>query len=531
MGAMRWGLILAMPMLAALSSLPAPARAQEVILTPAADGLTAEYRLTRPETRFVFADAGVARSDWTSRSADVVLDGAAVSAGAPVDRFSLLIRPDSTEDGRGYIALARVGEGYVLYGPALTGEGRALALTAQAPRGWVLTPADAGRGYVYFGPATALRRLPSGAAGIAAPDLSPALSEAVFGAFDQAVDFYAARFGPPPKPPALSVTVQGAGPMAFRGDVTDTELISARFHGDRWTEPGADDLAEVSAFAFHETAHLWNSHFARPAEGSPWLHEGGAEYMALVGAVTQGRMTEAEARDSLSGRLTGCRRAVGSRSPAAGRMASGSAVYNCGTLIQWLADMELRRVSRAPLSVFDIWKGLIDRAAAGRPDYGPEDFRAGLAPDSAVTLLLDGPAEGRWAAIDERLTGLGVRWENRPSRQDYIVAALSHLNGQACAAGSTTGFYLREGYVQLANAETCGPLSGDVPLATIEDLNPLEQPQAMFEAVQARCAANAPVRLARRGDGEALTVACGKPLAPPTVYAITEAPTLALADR
>lgn len=524
MGGMRIGLILT----AALAALSAPARAQEVVVTPAAGGLVAEYRLDRPETRFVFADPGVARSDWTSRTEGVALEEAVVSAGAAVDRFSLLIRPDSTEDGRGYIALVPVGEGYVLYGPALTGEGRTLALTAQGPRGWVLTPAEAGRGYVYFGPAEGLRRLPSGATAVAAPDLSPALGDALFGAFDDAVGFYTARFGAPPKPPALSATTQGAGPMTFRGDVTDTELISARFNGERWANPGADDLAGVASFAFHETAHLWNSHFARPAEGSPWLHEGGAEYMALVGAVTRGRLTEAEARDSLSGRLTGCRRALGARAAIAERMASGSAVYNCGTLVQWLADMELRRISSTPRSVFDIWKGLIDRAATGRPDYGPEDFKAGLAPDSAVVLLLDGPGEARWAAIEERLTGLGVRWENRPSRQDYLVAALSHLNGQACAAGSSTGFYLREGYVQLGNAETCGPLSGEVPLATVEDLDPLERSQAMFEAVQARCAANAPVRLTRRDDGAALTVPCARPLAPPAAYAITEAPTLTL---
>jgi hypothetical protein len=62
----------------------------------------------------------------------------------------------------------------------------------------------------------------------------------------------------------------------------------------------------------------------------------------------------------------------------------------------------------------------------------------------------------------------------------------------------------------------------------VEDLDPLEQAQAMFEAVQARCAANAPVRLTRRDDGRALTAPCGKPLNVPTAYAITEAPALTL---
>lgn len=504
----------------------APALAQDVALTPTADGVVAQYRLPAPVDRMAFADPGVARGDWTPRTSGVILDGA-VSATVPSDRFALLIRPDSTEEGRGYIALARVGEGYVLYAPALAAEGRTPALTANAPAGWTLTPADDARGYVYFGPASALRRLPSGATAIAAPDLSPALGEAVFGAFDAAVEFYTARFGPPPLPPVLSGTVQGAGPMPFRGDVTDTAVISARFNGEGWAAPDADALAGVAAFAFHETGHLWNSHFARPAEGSPWLHEGGAEYMALVGAVSSGLMTETAARDSLSGRLTGCRRRVGSRVPAADRMASGSAVYDCGALIQWIADMELR-ASGPDRSVFDVWKGLVDRARAGRVDYGPADFRAALAPDSAVGLLFDGPGEGRWAAIEVRLAALGVRWESRPSRQDYVTATLFHLNGQVCAAGTSTGFYFREGYVQLGNDPGCGILAGEIPLATIAGLDPLAEPKAMFEAVQAACATGSPVAVVRRDTGAALSVPCGKPLAVPVAYAVTAAPALAL---
>lgn len=517
--------VLAMAILSVLI-LGAPARAQDVVLTPTAEGVVAEYRLSEPTARLVFADPGVARSDWTSRTSGVAL-GEAVSADAALGGFSLLVRPDSTEDGRGYIALARVGEGYVLYAPALAAEGRTLALTANAPAGWTLTPADDARGYVYFGPASALRRLSSGATAIAAPDLSPALGEAVFGAFDAAVGFYTARFGLPPATPMLSVTIQGSGPMPFRGDVTDTPVISARFNGETWSTPDAEALAGVAAFAFHETGHLWNSHFARPAEGSPWLHEGGAEYMALVGAVSTGRMTEEEARERLSAYLTGCRRRVGVRASAADRMVSGSAVYDCGTLIQWIADMELR-ASGPDRSVFDVWKGLIERAAAGRPDYGPADFRAALVPDSAVGLLFDGPGEGRWAAIEARLTALDVRWENRPSRQDYVTGALFHLNGQVCAAGTSTGFYFREGYVQLGNDPGCGPLAGEIPLATVAGLDPLAEPKAMFEAVQAACATGSPIAVVRRDTAQALSVPCGRPLAVPAAYAVTAAPDLTL---
>ena len=510
-----------------MALLAPPALSQDVTLTPTPEGVSAHYRLTAPTGRFEFADPGVARSDWSPESEGTELDAAGVTLATPGAGFSILLRPDSTEEGRGYIALTRVGAGYVLYAPALKGAAQAPSLATTAPEGWVLTPADRADGYVYLGPASAIRRLPSGASAIAADDLPPALRDTVFGAFDDAVGFFSARFGPPPTPPILSATIQGAGPMSFRGDVTDTGLISARFSGASWTAPDAGAFEPVAAFAFHETAHLWNSHHARPTEGTPWLHEGGAEYMALIGAVTTGRMTEAKARESLSERLTACRRRVGARPSAAERMASGSAVYDCGVVVQWLADMDLRRVSRAPLSVFDVWKTLIDRADR-TPEYGPADFLAALGPGAAAGLLFDAPAVSRWTEIEARRTGFGVRWENRPSDQNLVVATLSHLNGQACTAGGSTGFYIREGYVLLANEGACGPLTGEIPLKTIEGFDPLTAAPGAFAAAQARCAASEPVRLVRRDNDAVIEVPCGKPLAPPIAYAITEAPTLAL---
>lgn len=491
-------------------ALPDAVRAQAVSLRPTSDGLIVDYPASETAAPVTFAEPDVVHSDWT-----------------PLNASSFLVRPDGTEDGRGYIALARVGEGYVLYAPALTAEGEALTLSIDGPDGWTLTPPGDTRGYVYVGPASAVQRLPSGAITIAAPDLSPPLRTTAFGAFDAAIGFYTGRFGTPNTLPILSVTAQGAGPSPFRGDVTDSGMISARFNGQAWAAPDADALEGVAAFIFHETTHLWNSHYARPAEGSPWLHEGGAEYMALVGAVSTGLMTETQARESLSGRLTECRRRVGSRTPAVSRMTSGSAVYDCGTLIQWLADMELRQ-SGPGRSIFDIWTDLIRAAAAGRPDYGPADFRARLAPDSAVALLFDAPGEDRWATIDARLTALGVRWENRPSNQAYVIGALSHLNAQSCAAGAATGFYIRDDFIQTANDDRCGPLSGEIPLATVAGLDPLAEPKAMFDAVQALCAATGPVVLTRRDTGEALSIDCRAPLAAPTAYAIIAAPALGL---
>jgi len=119
-----------------------------------------------------------------------------------------------------------------------------------------------------------------------------------------------------------------------------------------------------------------------------------------------------------------------------------------------------------------------------------------------------------------------VRWENRPSNLDYLTGVLFHLNSNNCQPGSEKGFYLRDGYVEMGNAETCGSLSGNVEIGTVEGIDPMAEPQAMFEAVQIRCEANAPVRFAARGSSAVSEALCTTRLVTPTAYSVTAAPAL-----
>lgn len=498
--------------------------AQSVMLEGNHDGVEAHYR-GQVASPFVFADPGIDRSDWDLSGLPQPQPGADDAAG-----FTLALRPDSTEAGRGYIALVRVGEGYVVYGPALAGPDTTLSLTAGGPASWTTWPATGADGYVYFGPASYIQSRP-GRAEIAAPDLPAKLRHTVFTAFADALAFYEGRFGPLPKSPTLVVTIQGAGPSTIRADVTDTGVISTRLNGDAWHDPSEAALSDIDTVTFHETAHLWNSHFARPAEGSPWLHEGGAQYLALVAAVSTGHMTEAAARDSLGSNLTACRRRLGARQDANIRMASGSAVYDCGVLVQWFADMELRQASNGSQGVVDRWTAMVDAARDGQAPYSPQKFRAGLNEESAVTLLFDGPAEARWTLIEARLIGLGVTWTNRPSDQDYLAATLSRLNTENCAPGSSTGFYVRDGFIQMDNASTCGALSDDLAIGTVEGFDPLTASRAMFEAVQSRCAARGVVQIVRRNTTQVLSAICNTALEEPTTYALTQSPAISVNVR
>jgi len=499
---------------------------QTVTLTPTPNGITADYRLDATSDRMAFAQADTNRTDWSVTTPNVSLTPNDLVSTAETDRFTVQLRPDSSEDGRGYIALTRLGEGYILYAPALTADGKILQLEADLPEGWGLLPGPAFDGYVYVGPTSAVQRGATGAIRIASESSPSAASATLFETFDKALAFFTQTFGPLPRTPVMSVTQQGAGPMPFRGDVTDSGMISIRFHGDISNALDTSALSQLEHFAFHETTHLWNSHLARPTEGSPWLHEGGAEYLALVGSASIGRIDQTEALAGLSQRLTDCRNALSDRSDILARISTGAAVYDCGTVIQWLADMELRQEGGQPKGVISVWTDLISRARQGQADYGPGDLKARLGPGSAVVAMLDGPAETRWSDLETILKRLNVRWVNRPSDASLMTAALRHLKRQACTGG--VSYSLRNGSIEMENGPDCGQLSGTVTLVAVEGHDPLTSSASMFEAVQQRCARRESLNVTLRSREATIAVPCVANLATPTAYALTQAPPIAL---
>lgn len=378
---------------------------------------------------------------------------------------------------------------------------------------------DAIDGYGWIGPAADLSRAEHGDV-VTGANVAPELSQALRKTFSQSLAFYAARLGPGVLRPTLIGTIDSPGPTVFRGDVTDTGVISVRFHGEAWRQ----QLGIVVPFVWHETFHLWNGHGVRNRDGdnAPWLHEGGADYAAVVGAVTAGAMSEDDGRARLVQGLNGCRRVLGARDYDPARLRSGNGPYVCGLLIQWIADLEARGLGTG--DVFRLWKTLIDNGRESPDGYGVAEFRALLGPDSAVAALLDGPGAARWPTVRERLATLGVVLENRPGDDDLRSAALFHVARQNCSG--SYGFYDNPGALMLEGAD-CGPLSGEPVIDMVEGHDPQQASRAMFDAVQARCADRLPVRYTAR-DGRVLEAVCDAPLSEPEVWFVVEAPSLAL---
>lgn len=486
------------------------------------DGVTVRYTLSAPVDRVAFADTDTPRALWSVVTPGLALADGVVFGELPFDAFEIHILPDAEELDRTYIGLSEAGGGRVLYGPGLKLEGLSTALSFDLAPGEAAVPAEEPiDGYAYVGPSSAIT-VATNADVVAGANVPADLSAPASAAFFDALTFYERQLGRPlPFRPAVVISVDSPGPATFRGDVTDTGVISVRFYGNLWRET-ADDVAP---FLWHEAFHLWNGHAiqALDADEAPWLHEGGADYAALIGATSLGALSEDQARERLMRRVNACRALLRDRDLDPARLQSGGAPYDCGVLVQWLADLDLRRTGG---NVLELWRDLLGGAAT-TGGYGVADFRRQLPTDSSALLLLDGPGASRWPGLRARLAERGVTLVNRPGDRDLRNAALLHILRQNCEGAY--GFSRAEDGLKLDDAP-CGVLSGAPVVTTLEDVDSNLDGRAAFDAVQARCAAALPVRI-RTADGRTLEATCGQPLVEPEVWAIADAPSLAVRDE
>lgn len=502
----------------------------EVSMAP--DGLRAVVALDRPTTRFAFSPADVVRAgDFELLTPGLKLSDDRVTAAAPFRRFELLIRPIGQERDAKYPAHFRIGLGGVLYAPALAGDPAAWRTRFEfrtAP-GETRLPAtgDVDGGFVFLGPA-ALVTETSDLIAVTDPATPSWLVERTRTDLAAAVRFYAGEIGLKlPRKPLLILKHddQARGPMIV-GDVSAGAVTALRFHGPAWTRPDPAVAKSVQSFVLHEAFHFWNGGLTVSALGTPtWLHEGGAEYAALMGGLSSGVLDEADVRGRLADALGRCRSGLehqGDKALADLPFLSNQVRYPCGLLLQWSFDLQLRRASAGGRGVLDAWGYTIRTAfrRSGR-QYGLSDFRraAGLPGAGAVgpaALLIERSGPARWNELAPALNELGAEVEQVATPETRRQALVFHLLGQNCRAlpkGVEFGFYADNGRVKLDSPAGCGVLAGDPSLRSVEGGDPFAMTEATYETVRRRCAAGESVALTA-ADGRTLPARCAEPLGP-----------------
>lgn len=509
-----------------------------IVARMAPDGVHAVVLLDRPVTSFTFAGRDVVRQgDFDVLTPGLAMRGDQVTSATPFRRFALRVRPMAEERDAKYPAHYRIGSGGVVFAPALKADPAVwkTRLTFRTAPGEVRLPAtgDVGEGFVFIGPAALRRELPDVTV-VADPATPLWLVERTRTDLAAAVStFTAALRVALPRKPLLIVKHQAAARTFHVGDVTPGAITTLRFHGPGWMQTNAATGKMLQGFVLHEAFHFWNGGVASHGEGTPtWLHEGGAEYASLLGGLQTGLLNDKDVRDRLSQSLTRCREAVqrgGDKGLGAMGFLNNQVRYPCGMVLQWAADLHMRRASEGKRTVMDAWADTI-RVARTRPgkSYDLADFyaSAGIAEGSAfapAALLVDRAGPDRWGALPAALNALGAGVSQVATADSRRPALLMHLLAQNCLnlpEGSSTGFYFGDAAIKLDSSAGCGALAGNPLLKSVEGGDPFAMTDATYKAVQARCAAGVPVTLTT-GDGRTLAATCIKPLADaPQAYVV-----------
>ncbi len=506
------------PPAAVPSTVQAEATAMRVDIDIHAEGLRARFTLDAPTTRLVFAATQTIRRDaWAMQTPGITLADNEVTGQEPFTKFELLLRPDPQQHDRVYPSVTRVGEGLVINGTSLLLDGLDVNVEMDpGPEGIVWPPSDATKGYTYIGPSKHAAES-DGLRLVGVDTLAPWLATAIEIEVKATFPLYTRLLGRSVQTPAIFATRQTPGPASFHGDVTDNAVIFLRFHGAHLDTPDHGAEKRVAKFVRHEAFHMWNAR--NGPETPPWLHEGGAEYAAIVVAVHAGVLTQAEGVERLSHHLTRCQRELGDR-PMVELPRAGSAVYDCGVAMQWFADLELRKRGD---DIFSLWTHLLERADAS-DGYTVADFRERTGP--LVALALDAPGGERWSSLEQAIPDYGAAISGAPSEADLRSATMTHLLRQACGDGPR-GYWTEEPIVRLDTGDGCGPLAGNPEIVAVQGHPLWTEAEAAFEAVGARCAASEAITLQRR-NGPTIEIACSEQPTRPVVFAVEAAPTLSV---
>jgi hypothetical protein len=494
------------------------------------DGAYASIELDRAVDHFLFAPTSVVRAgDFEIITPGLTLQNDEIRAAEPFRRFEIRIKPTNTERDAAYPAHYRVGDGGVVYVPSLKGDEATWRthLRFETEPGQVRLPTggDAMEGFVFIGPAE-LRTEYTDLIVIADPNAPAWLVELARTAQTTVVSLYSRMIGVPlPEKPVLVVRYWGTDERnTYTGDVPPGLVTAVRFHGPAWSEPDEAASKVIRSFLFHESFHLWNGALTSHAEGTPtWLHEGGAEYAALLGGLETGALTDTDARRMLSEALQRCRSGLqsqGDRALSALAFLSNQVRYPCGMVLQWAADLHLRKVSSGRRNMMEAWAEMISAARSrASGEYGLTDFYASariVQPDAFApgVLLIDQSGPARWEALPDALNALGAEVDfATPTPDARRRTLLLHLLQQNCGSANRYGFSREAGVIKLDSPDYCGPLAGSPRLADVEGGSLLDVTEETYAAVQKKCAANAAVTVTT-ADGRELSASCATPLGP-----------------
>lgn len=490
---------------------------QHILIKPEAERVIVEYQFDTPTAGFTFNIPPQPEAQLSSAEVDVAVSAAGVSAPTPRDHFALILTPDRRRTDATYPVLTRLGDGWMIYLPALLARppaelaGGGLAVS----QGWTLQagPADDQLdGFIYL---SATEGLESNDGVISDPSMPSWLVEDVHSAVKVSNDYYGARLklASPVAPVVLISPLPREDRSFYVGDVTPNGIINLQFALK--AIPPERDLRftdMVQPFVAHEVFHIWQGGKLRTIDGvnERWLNEGAAEYFSLVAQTSISPEAAMRSRKIMAGRLASCISKI--ENDKTGLLAlSGPAAertrYDCGAVVQWLLDIENTDSDGA----WGVWRGLL----TAQTGYSVADFIAAADADSSIgltSLLRSGQ--------DVRATTLsalqGHADEVDPAPSSWASAAFWPLLESNCK-GSKGIMTTDDGQSILDTGDRCGALSGDPEVLGIGEHMFADAGGQAYGVVAAACASGDELKVVLKVNGEIrqADVRCTRLASPP----------------
>lgn len=520
-GALALGLgtalsVLAQPQADSGGPTPAPQRLR-VDISPQEDRLNVEYvfpakaRAIPLETRPAVTANITGEPGFTINAAGLAWLEAAPSR-------SIEVRPDAARTSAEYPVLTRVGDGWLVFLPALTADPEADDIRYKLPHNWIVRegPGLSPRmGFVFIGPSEAVDSRFLGL--IVDPVVSADIVNLVRSETTSTLNELESKLGVArPSSPLVAVSsLPALSREAYVGDVTPNGVVNLQFQGSaQLTEALREEVRRLVA---HEMFHVWNGRnftAAEPGEGR-WLTEGSAEYAAL--RLTEGASPAEtiETVNKLVHSLNNCLEALppGTGVAAARGDLAEAIRYSCGVAVQWLTDLKLR-AEHPDESYFSVWGSLFRQ-----PAYTTEDFRqrfgAGKERSNGLHALLDGDLNLR-SSLRATLEKAGVPIALVPPSNDlWILSIAQALHQNLCPdVGGVGG---ADGRWRLYASSDCRGLGTQPTIMSVLGVPLADGGPDLFEMVRQKCETAEPVEVTLYGTGKSETrdVQCSSMPKPP----------------
>ncbi len=392
---------------------------------------------------------------------------------------------------------------------------------------------DAEGSYIYFGQT---RPLATPGADILLDNHLPAWTQLALRAeLPQLVSHFETRLGRKlPWRPLLLANLDPAGNGADSREQLDMNggalpgVVQLSLRGGGWRQASDQGRRQLRSLLAHEVAHWWVGQQYKPADEDAyvWLHEGGAEALALEALRELGWLSaqqhQAE-RDQLLNRclvsLAGLARTATPLRDA-GKAGHGRAWYDCGALLLTASQYVLATPGE-PAPQAGLWQALFDAADRQQQRFSP----------ALLATVLEPARPG----LGARLTGFSEQVQADPAgaaRELFALAGASFHPDEALApeqhgldfgrsllfafmaedCRGRVSFSMAEKWFFVQGADSCATLKdASIPLQGFAGLR-WQQGAQLAGKVARDCASQGKVSAERVDSKTALSLSCPKQL-------------------